>query len=404
MTGVEAFPNMHTQKILMVAPLADIHSLRPLNWLLEKGCHVVFASGTNPFPEGRPGFRFMRFPNPRGGQAIPKLLGEKIGSRLYHLLAWTTVLRLKILRRRIRPTIVHVHWVDDDAYYCAKAGLRPLVLTVWGSDINNHFLPKVNPASRHRVGEALAGADLILIDSSDMQKKCTELAGREVPTELIVQGVKTDRFRPGYTQAAHEWRRRLDISSDATVLLSIRGWSPTYRQESILEAFAGALPRLNYEAVLVFKILKRIGTDRTLYEEKMRDLAEKLGVVRMVRWMEEVPLQQLPEIYSLADVILNYPSMDAFPVTFLEAAACECPVISCRLPAYVGTFAEDYFHLVSPDDLTELSDAIVEFVNQKRTAWNGWLHGLRREVCQKFDERIASEQLLHLYQKLSSSL
>ena len=383
----------------MIAPWRDIHSIRPLNWLLERGCRVVFSGASNPFPAGREGYTFLRFPYPRGGRVFPKLLGDEIGTRLS---AWTTVARLKVLWRRIRPTITHVHWVDDRAYYCVKAGLRPLVLTVWGTDINKHFLPDANLAYRHRVGEALAGADIILIDSADMHKKCAELAGQDVPTVLFSQGIKTDRFRPGYEQAALEWRRKLNISPDATVLLSIRGWSPLYRHENILEAFARALPLFKSEAVLVFKILERVYADRALYEKEIRSLAEKLGVAQKVRWMEEVPLHLLPEIYSFANVILNYPSMDAFPVTFLEAAACECPVISCRLPAYAGTFAEEYFYLVSPDHLSELSNAMVEFVNQDRAASRGRLPELRRMMCRDYDEGIVSGRLLDIYHKISS--
>lgn len=395
----KAFPNMNTPKVLMIAPGGVIHSLRPLNWLLERGCQVVFSDNFNPFPERREGFTFMPFPYPRGSGLFPKILGNNFGARLS---VWTTTLRLKILWRRIRPTIIHVHWVDNRAYYCAKAGLHPLVLTVWGSDINDHFLPDADPAFRQRVGEALAGADLILIDAADLREKCAKLAGREVPTELITLGIDTDRFCPGYEQEGKEWRRRLSIPDEATVLLSIRAWSPLYRHESLLEAFARALPRLSHEAVLVFKILKSPNMDRTFYEKKMRDLAEKLGVTRMVRWMEEVPLNLLPEVYSFADVILNYPSMDAFPVTFLEAAACERPVISCRLPAYAGTFAEEYFHLVSSEDLSELSDAIVEFVNQNHTESRTRLAEVRRIVCRDHDERIAAGRLLDIYHKLSS--
>lgn len=384
----------------MIAPADNVHSSRPLNWLLERGWRVVFSSLFNPFPEGREGYSFIRFPYPRGERVFSKILGENIG---HWLSTWTSVTRLWILRHQILPTITHVHWVDDRAYYCVKAGLRPLVLTVWGSDINDLFLPNASPVLRRQVGEALLEADLILIDSADLRGKCAALAGRKVLTELITLGVNVDLFHPGYSIAALEWRRRLGISTDTTVLLSMRGWSPLYRHESILEAFANALPRLNSEAVLVFKILKRVRTDREIYENKMRDLVEKLGISQKVRWMEEVPFNLLPEVYSFADVIINYPSMDAFPVTFLEAAACECPVISCRLPAYGGTFAEEYFDMVSPDDLSELSDAIVEFVNNQSATARGRLPELRKMMCRDYDEGVVAGRLLDIYQKLSSS-
>jgi len=393
----EAFWNMHTPTTLMIAPGGDTHSLRPLNWLLERGCRVVFSDRTDPLPEGREGYSFVPFPYPRGGRIFPKLFGKNLGDRLFGLSARTTVIRLAALRRRIRPSVTHVHWVDDRAYYCAKAGLRPLVLTVWGSDINNHFLPDANGAARKRIGETLASADLILIDSADLHEKCIALAGRNVPTEVIIHGVNTDLFRPGYEAAAEEWRCRLSIPPAAAVLLSIRKWTSLYRHESILEAFARALPRLNSEAYLVFKIVKGNSMHGALYEKQLRDLTVKLGLCEMVRWMDEVPFDALPAVYSFADVILSYPSMDAFPVTFFEAAACECPVISCMLPAYSGTFAEEYFQMVSPDEPSELSDAIVKFVNEKRTASRDRLPELRRIVCQHYDERIVSGKLIDLY-------
>lgn len=390
---------MPTPKVLMIAPGGDIHSLRPLNWLLQDGYRVVFCNGVDPFPDGREGYEFINFPYTRGAGLLRKVLGEHIGILLS---LWLSTIRLKRLWRRTRPDLVHVHWINDRAYCCMRADLHPLVLTAWGGDIHGLFLPSTSQAFRHRVGETLANADIILADSADMYGKCAELAGREVPVELITQGVNTDRFHPGFAQEALEWRCRLNISESATVLLSIRGWSPLYRHESILKAFAQALPQLHSEAVLVLKILKRATMDRALYETQMRALARELGLDYAVRWMEAVPLDLLPELYSFADVIINYPSRDAFPVTFLEAAACECPVITCRLPAYAGTFAEDYYHLVSSDDHSELSDAIVAFVNGGRDASRATLHELRREVCRKFDEQIASQQLIDIYQKVAS--
>ncbi len=387
-------------KLFMIAPGHDIHSLRPLNWLLNKRYRIFFSNRSNPFPKGQSDFKFIRFPYPIGGRLFPRLFGKIIGVWLFRRFEWLTTLRLKILFRQINPDIVHVHWIDDRAYFCALAGLHPLIFTAWGTDINQHFLPNADPVSKRRIGKALSKADIILSDSADILKKCTELAGKQCPTELITLGVNTDIFRPGYTQDALEWRRKLNIPDNTTVFLSIRGWSPLYRHESILKAFSMALPQLQSKAVLVFKILKRVNTDHIAYEIKMRELANKLNVQHFVRWMEEVPIDSLPGIYSFADVIINYPSIDAFPVTFLEAAACECPVISCRLPSYFGSFAEEYFTLVSTEDIAELSDAIVNFELDRGLHYKEGLRELRRMVCEQNDENIVAERLNNIYRNL----
>jgi len=114
------------------------------------------------------------------------------------------------------------------------------------------------------------------------------------------------------------------------VLLSIRGLMPTYGHHLILEAFAQARPRLNATSILVFKTLAAVKE----YEAQLHRRAEELGVDQWVRWLADVPFAQMPAVYALADLIVNYPAMDAFPVTFMEAAACGRPVITCRLPSY----------------------------------------------------------------------
>ena len=379
----------------MLASWPSIHSQRPLNWLLENGCDVVFVDRKNPYPEGRDRYQFLPYPGPRGTRYYGRL-GPRVASRFG---LWTVALQLRLLWRRIRPDVVHLHWVNRHAYHCVKAGLRPLVLSVWGSDINRHFLPAADPEYRRIIGQALAHADLVIVDAQGMAEKCALLAGCEIRTELLHLGVNTKTFRPGYGQAANEWRRRLAVPGDAKVLLSIRIWRPQYGHHVILEAFSQALPRLQTDCVLVFKIYPISSHDSTAYEIELRRRAEQLGIARWVRWMEEVTFAQLPEIYAFADVIVNYPSMDTFPVTFLEAAACERPVISIRLPSYQGTFAERYFRMVEPGEVTDLANAIVELINQPSGQTARLLSEARRVVEQEYNESIYIQRLLDIYRE-----
>src|SRR5690606_8489267 len=116
-----------------------------------------------------------------------------MGWRLSHRLA---VMELRWLRWRFRADLVHVHWVDRRARVCVAAGLRPLVLTVWGSDVNLLLEEGADPVHRSEVSEALAAAGLVIADSTDMRAKCTELAGRDLPMVLLPLGVDTRHFKP----------------------------------------------------------------------------------------------------------------------------------------------------------------------------------------------------------------
>jgi glycosyltransferase involved in cell wall biosynthesis len=77
---------------------------------------------------------------------------------------------------------------------------------------------------------------------------------------------------------------------------------------------------------------------------RIRARIAALRLVADVRWLSDVPVSELPALYGASDAIINFPAMDGFPVTFMEAAACDCPVISADLPAYAGPLAQQLLH------------------------------------------------------------
>jgi glycosyltransferase involved in cell wall biosynthesis len=136
------------------------------------------------------------------------------------------------------------------------------------------------------------------------------------------------------------------------------------------------------------------------YEEQLLREAENLGVKDSVRIIEEVPYKKMPEIYAFADVVINYPLADGFPVSFLEASACEKPVITGRHPSYLGTFAERYYRIVDLEDIDDLTKAIIEIMNIDHNQLNESLKAARNEVLQHYDEIICANKLMNIYDQI----
>jgi glycosyltransferase involved in cell wall biosynthesis len=378
----------------MLAPGNSIHSRRAFTWLLKRGCTVLFADARDPEVGGG---QYVPYPQ-AGWRRLYRLAGWK---RSFRLENWEVSLRLRRLCRRFRPDVVHVHWVDRRAYQCFRAGLRPLVLSVWGSDVNGLFEADADARDRRCVGEVLAGADQILADAPDMPGKCSALAGREVRVDLLPYGIETRRFAPGRAGDARAWRQRLGVPDGAKVLLSMRGFDRRYGHHLILEAFSQAQRLCRTPAVLVFKTFNQgIGGYDRGYESEVRARAEALGVGPLVRWMGDLPYDRLPEVYAFADAVVNYPAMDGFPVTFLEAAASGTPVISAALPGYRGTFAERCFTMVEPGHIDRLAEAIAAFVNEPAGARAAAVAEARAAVQRDFDEAVVADRLLGLYKSL----
>ena len=348
-------------------------------------------------PHDTRGYRFIRTPLVRGERYYRKLLPTK---PTVAVIEWLHRIQLWIWWRAVRPDIVHVNYVADSAYHLAKAKVKPLVLTVWGGDVNQHFFADADEDQRRRAGIVLRHADAVIIDSPEMAEKCAKLAGKIVRTELLPLGIDTNLFRPGYREAALAWRKKLEIPANSMVIVSMRALQKGYGHDAILDAFAQALPSLGGEAILLFRRYNLNETEN--YEAYLRKRSDYLGISRHIRWMDLVPYEQLPEVYALADLVINYPLFDAFPVTFMEAAACGRPVVSCHLPAYAGTFAEEFFQMTSPQDVEKLAGAIIRQLSHPISASTELLIRARRVVERCFNESVSSGKLLHLYKDVEN--
>ncbi|GFO53231.1 hypothetical protein GMSM_02380 [Geomonas sp. Red276] len=369
-------------KIITIGPWFSPHTVRPINWLLEQGHEVLFLGDGDPLPEAGKGYRFIPFPN-RGD--LP-----------------ATVAALREIRDRFRPDAVHVHWIDLKAWLCVQAGLHPLVLSAWGSDINQFFLAGHDENLRRMIGATLAGADLTIVDAPTMAQKCSLLAGRQIPTTFLHLGVDSGRFTPGYREEALAWRQRLGIPANATVFLSPRGWGESNGHHLILEAFARALPAMGGNCVLLFKIFNRVSFgDHLQYETELKRRVSELGIAGQVRWMEEVSAELLPQVFALSDIVVNYPSRDTLPITLAESAACGRSAISVMLPSYRGTFVEHHFRTFLPGDEEELARAMVELAAQPPQQRLAAALAAREEVRATLDEGIYRQGLPGLYAGLS---
>src|SRR5262249_24729572 len=233
----------------------------------------------------------------------------------------------------------------------------------------------------------------------DILNKCSRLAGRPLPAQLLCTGIDTKLFRPGYRPAALRWRRTWDVPPHATLLVSNRLFQKRYGHPLLLEAFAAARPRLRVTLFSLFLLPEPL-PEEDLQVQLLRR-AESLKVSPYIRCVPEVRYAQMPELYAAADLLLNYPVMDSFPVSFLEAAACQRPGVSIRHPAYLGTFAETYFRLVEPGNLAELTEAIVTTLNEDPWERTARLAEARSVIEKNYHQDAMTAQLIDIYKALA---
>ncbi len=372
-----------------------VHGIRPLNQLLAQGCQVLYVDSVNPYPQGREGYSFLLYPT------ASKCIDRKIGAWAGKLVAQGVIIPyLRWAARRFKTDVIHVHWVDCNAVYAEQVGGTPVVVSVLGSDVNNCFLPGAKEGDRQWVAQALRGAQSVIIDAPWMKARCEQVAGQALHTELAHLGVDTDLFRPGYAQEAVAWREKWQVEQNATLFLSARALDELYQHELILHAFAKVNQVLEQPTYLIFKVYNQVDS---AYRQRLEAEIVRLQLQDHVRWVEQVPPQRLPEIYAAVDFVVNVPSRDTFPVTFLEAAACEKPVISILLDSYKGTFAEQVFKLDSNMDAMRLAELMLEAYEDGRNH-RFLLEEARQIVVHQFNEQEYITHLLKIYKDLQTCL
>lgn len=386
---------------MVVAPGFSIHTKRFIDAILCKGHHVVCVDWTNPFPEGRENFHFSRLPVLQpGSRIIHKALDGILGYKSVEwLLTKSPGLMMRVLWLRYRPKVVHLLWLDGRANVCLSGGLKPLVISCWGSDINQHFLPDADAGKREMCKEALLGADMIICDSVEVIEKCRIIAGGHIDVKFLHLGVDPDHFSPRDKGIRAAWRVKLDIPLNSTVLLSARAWHPMYRHHEILSAFAYAVRMSGKDLYLILKTYNKENyNDNLHYEDELKEQAEALGVSEKIRWLGKVPYRVLPEIYATSDIVVNYPKMDSLGITLMEAASCEKIIVSNMLPCYKDTFVERFAILTSAENVESLASALVQAVNNPPARY--MLSAAREEVRQTYDSAVFIEKLNHINEEL----
>lgn len=292
--------------------------------------------------------------------------------------------QVRALARRIAPDLVHGHYVTSNGLWAAACGVRPVVLTAWGSDLL--VTPRESAAKRALTGWILRRADLLTGDSADLLDAMRAF-GVAAPCHEIHWGADTDRFRPP------------TVPRDAGVftLVSARQWRPNYRIDVVLRALAALRERAPGAAV---RCLLLGGGE---LEAELRALAASLGLLDggpvRAEFVGRVDDAGLVAALQAADVAITVPVSDATSVALLEAMACGCAVVASDLPAN-RAWVDAVGGLVVPaGDVDALADAFAALLHDReRTAAMG---AHNREVAlARASRRVQMDRMWALYAQL----
>lgn len=309
-----------------VADATNIHVQRWLGYFVERGHRVYCLSDKGGHIDG---VTVIELPN------RDKLIADCRSNVSKTAVLKARAQKIRALNQEIQPDLTHAIFLYQRGWSAALAGFHPLIITLLGSDI---YLPRKNYRHvaqlwRDQLINALSmrQSEMVTAVSYDLNQSANRMLMGLAPVELIPIGTDPQLFHPGTDTSG--LRTLLNIPPDSFVILSPRQMTPHYNQKTIIESIPRVLEEVP-NALFIMKDTFCNSVERQDYVFSLKALAESLGVNHAIRWVEEVPMAELPQYYCLADVVVSVPSTDGMPVTIFEAMACQKPLIVGDLSAY----------------------------------------------------------------------
>jgi glycosyltransferase involved in cell wall biosynthesis len=233
----------------------------------------------------------------------------------------------------------HYFYPDGVAAVLIASRLRkPVVVTARGSDINlfsEHRLP------RRWIRWAGGRSDAIIAVSEALRHKLDGL-GIRTPIDVLRNGVDLKVFCP---IAQIEARKRLGWGP-GRVLLCVGKLDPVKGHATVVQA----LTQLEGCRLVI------VGQGPS--GERLRELADNLGVGERVSLVGEVAHSDLRTFYCASDALVHFSTREGMPNVVLESMACGTPVIATAVGGVAEIINEDAGILVHQHTAEALQMAV----------------------------------------------
>jgi glycosyltransferase involved in cell wall biosynthesis len=287
-------------KLMLLGAGSAIHTQRWANGLADAGVQVLCVSQHDFLDTGwHAGVQRERLP--RSGLGGYFLNGGAVAE----------------LYREHGCELMNAHYATGYGVLAARSGVRPRIVSVWGSDV--YDFPRSSVVHRTLVRQVLTGADRVASTSVAMTRQVAQVLGAAVlerPVAVTPFGVDTVVFSPLARPAGR-----------GLVIGTVKTLAPKYGVDTLLRAFA----LLDAEPGGQPLQLRIVGEGPQRAE--LEALAVALRVAQRVAFVGAVPHALVPDELRRFDIFVAASRLDSesFGVAVVEASACGLPVVVTRV-------------------------------------------------------------------------
>lgn len=234
-------------------------------------------------------------------------------------------------------------------YQALRSG-KPVVLTVWENILFNN-----EQRFYKRIKELAIKNTKKFIAVTEKSKQVLLLEGVDENRIVVIPaGIDPDHFKP--KKKNRQFMVKYSLSEAATNVLLM---ASLIERKGVIDA-VHAIAALRKKGHNVNLLIAGKGP----LKKKITALARDLGIAGNIKILDFVPYEETPDIYNLCDIFClpsrpDYSWTEQFGMVFLEAMACEKPIVS----TWSGSIPEIVINnqtgiLVSPGDVVALAAAL----------------------------------------------
>jgi glycosyltransferase involved in cell wall biosynthesis len=232
--------------------------------------------------------------------------------------------------RRAQIPIVFTNHTRYDLYAQARMPLMP-------TEVSHSLLQAYMP-------DFCDAVDLVISPSAGMAKVLRQY-GVESHIEVIPNGVDLRRFHQA--QPLH----RTDFGfSDKDILLVYAGRiAPEKNLEFLIRSFAGVAQVYPNVQLII------IGGGQKEHVEEVRHLPKELGIAHRVRFVGQIPYDDLPSYLAMCDAFVTASVTEVHPLSVIEGMASGLPVLGIDSPGVGDSVTDRESGLLATHDIASFT-------------------------------------------------
>ncbi|MDI6841078.1 MAG: glycosyltransferase [bacterium] len=250
--------------------------------------------------------------------------------------------RIKELIHKIKPNILHAHYITSYGFIGALVNFHPYVISALGSDIL--IAPRESLFLRLCIKKAINRADLIISHAFHLFQALISMGANKEKSILFGWGVDLKRIS-----------KEVEPQREENTVISARQFEPIYNLELLIRAIPYVIkfiPDANF-------ILIGDGTQK----EQLENLAHKLKIDEHVKFLGKISHSNVLKHLGSSQIYTSTSLSDGTSATLLEAMALGAFPVVTDIPAN-REWIQDGINgfLVPTSDPKRLAERIVDAI------------------------------------------